>query len=413
MPVKKIAIQKLRTGMMVADPVYQQSNKRSVLLLTGNTLITSETQIRRLIDGGVKSVTIDTDRGIDTFQSLHNQQKWDDLAKLSKNHSAPSALMKKHLNTFLTTFTTTITKNITSRMLIGENRVALVLKDIVQRIENNVDILMAMLRLRSSNAYTYAHSINVTVLCISMANKLGFGFADISRFGTGTLLADIGMTNYPPGMTRRPSGLSHKEMEQIQKHPFYALDFVQQNGIRDKLVDTIIAQHHERFNGTGYPYGLKGDEIHSISRLFAIADVYVAMTSHRPHRSGFPPHMVLADILKLSGTLFDPKMAEFFIKHIGVFPVGNMIELTSGRYGLVASQNPNDPLHPVVVVFQTRKKLSSPKKIIRPDDESMVILRGQWELVDLAKEGQEYGKIKRGLDHRQYRINPNAYLQNI
>ena len=83
------------------------------------------------------------------------------------------------------------------------------------------------------------------------------------------------------------------------------------------------------------------------------------MTSQRPQRPGIPPHMVLADILRMSGTLYDPKMSKYFIKYIGIFPVGNMVELTSDRLAIVASQNKSDPLRPVVVLFTTKKKIKT------------------------------------------------------
>ncbi|MFC1692943.1 HD-GYP domain-containing protein, partial [Candidatus Latescibacterota bacterium] len=136
----------------------------------------------------------------------------------------------------------------------------------------------------------------------------------------------------------------------------------------------------------------------------AIADVYEAMTSTRPHRKGIPPHMVLAEILKMSGTLYDPKVAKIFIKHVGVFPVGSMVELTNGHLGLVAVQNESDPLKPTVIIFQMRKKLCTSDAIIS---------RGSWELADLAGEREDYGKIKCGLDHRKFKINPEYYLSFV
>jgi len=413
MAIKNIAIRKLQVGMSIAHPIYEEIDGKRVLLMSDNTLIISKSQIRRLIDAGITSVEIDTDRGIDTFQSLLDHKKWDEVIKMAKDSGASELLISKHLNTFVTTFTNIIAKNITSRLLIGENRVTLVLKEILQKIQNNIDLLMALLRLKAINEYTYSHSINVTVLCISLANQLGFNFTDTTRFGMGTLLADLGMTNYPPELTRRPSGLSNREIEEIQKHPIYSIEFLKKIGIDDSLIETIIVQHHERFDGTGYPYGLKGDEIHSLSKLFAISDVYIAMIYPRPHRVSIPPHMVLADILQMSGTLFDPKISTFFIKQISVFPVGNMVELTGGHLALVASPNKSDPLKPVVILFQTKKKLGASGKMENGNNIEFTISRGQWTLVDLAKEGEEYGKIKRGIDHRKYHIKPNFYLDQV
>ena len=220
--------------MHIVDPIYKKVNDHSVLLMSGNTLIASENQIRHLIDAETELVTIDTDKGIDTFQSLLGQKTWDELTQLSRDKGATESLLSKHFNTFITSFTNIITTNITSRMLIGENRVTLVLKEIVLKIQRNVDILMAMIRLKGINEYTYSHSINVTVMCVSLANQFGFNFTDITRFGTGALLSDLGMTSFPSNLTRRPSGLSKKEKEEIQKHPKYTLEFIK------KMVSVIL-----------------------------------------------------------------------------------------------------------------------------------------------------------------------------
>ena len=137
------------------------------------------------------------------------------------------------------------------------------------------------------------------------------------------------------------------------------------------------------------------------------------MTSSRPHRTGLPPHMALAEILKMSGTLYDPKVSKIFIKHVGVFPVGNMVELSSERIALVASPNKSEPLRPVVILFKTKKKLSIPGKAKNSAEDKYTISRGQWQLVDLAKDGKEFGQIKRGLDHRKFSINPYSFLDQI
>jgi len=410
--IKKIDIGKLRVGMRLADPVYGVIDNKRVLLLHANTMITSESQIRRLYNAGVKTVEIDTESGSDTFLSLVDQKKWEEVVGGKRDSPTTEAMISRYTDRFVTSISNIVSNNVMSRILVREDIVSSLLKDIIIFVENHIDILIAMVRLMGISEYTYSHSVNTTVLCISVATSLKLNYADIKRFGTGVLLADLGMTSYPSKMISRPSGLSRKEIEEIKKHPQYTVDFLKKNGVDDPLIETVIIQHHERFDGTGYPNGLKGDEIHPISKLFAIADVYDAMTSSRPHRQGLPPHMVNAEILKMSGTKFDPKIAKIFIKHVGVFPVGNMVELTSGRLALVAQQNRKDPLRPVVIVFQTKKKIRTSNKI-KDDDPGVIIARGNWELVDLTEERNMYGKIKRGLDHRKYHLNPAYYLSQV
>lgn len=398
--------------MRLANPVFGEKDKKRILLIHADTLISSESQIRRLMGAGVRTVEIDTDSGSDTFLSLLDQKKWEDVSKGKMDSMANEAIIARHVNNFVSSITNIVSNHITSRLLIREEIISSLLKDIILYVENHVDILIAMNRLKGISDYTFSHSVNTAVLCLSVATSLKLNYTDIKRFGTGVLLADLGMTSYPSRMIARPSGLSRKEIEEIQKHPKYSVEFLKRNGVEDPLIETVILQHHERFDGTGYPFGLKGDEIHAISKLFSIADVYDAMTSTRPHRQGIPPHMVNGEILKLAGTQFDPKIATIFIKHIGAFPVGNMVELTSGKLALVAEPNKQDPLRPTVIVFQAKKKLKTLDKT-KPDDPGIIIARGNWELVNLANDRGVFGRIKRGLDHRQYHLNPEYYLSQV
>ena len=412
MAVKKIEISKLRVGMRLAKSAYGEKDGKRQLLLQADTMISSESQIRRLAGAGVRTIEIDTETGKDTFLTLLDQKKWGETAGKNLSSAATDAIMTRYKNNFVSSITTTVSNNVTSRNLLKEELVANLLKDIILFVENHVDILIAMVRLKGISEYTYTHSIDTTVLCLSVASSLKLNYTDIKRVGSAVMMADLGMTSFPSRMITRPSGLSKKELEQVKKHPTYSVDFLKSNGISDPLIKTIILQHHERFDGTGYPAGTKGEDIHSISKLCAIADVYNAMTSSRPHRQGLPPHMVNAEILKNSGTQFDPRVARVFIKHIGAFPVGNMVELTSGKLALVADQNKSDPMRPVVVIFQTKRKFQTRDKL-KTNDPGVIIARGNWELVDLSTDKGVFGKVKRGLDHRNYQINPNYYLSQV
>jgi len=412
MAIKKIDIGKLRIGMTLANPIFGEIKKKRVMLLHAGSTIENESQLRHLKAAGVKTVEIDTASGKDTFLSLLDQKSWNDISKTKRDGKSSEALISRYLENFTSAVTNFISNNFTSRTLIRNEIVASLMKEIILFVENNIDVLIAMVRLKGIAEFTFAHSVNTTVLCLSVATSLKLNYTDIKRFGTGVLLADLGMTSFPSRMILRPSGFSKKEVEELHKHPRYTVDFLKKNGIGDPFIETVIIQHHERFDGTGYPKGLKGDEIHAISKLFAIADVYNAMTSTRPHRQGIPPHIVNAEILGQAGTKYDPKITKIFIKHVGVFPVGNMVELTSGRLGLVADQNTKDPLRPLVIIFHTKKKIKTLDKT-KTDEPGVTITRGNWQLVDLATDDGRFGKIRRGLDHRLYNINPDYYLSQV
>ena len=378
--------------------------------MAADTLIINDIQIQRLFEAGVPKVDIDTDKGIDTFITLNHTNIKVNEAEVG----IPKAIIERHIDTLISSFTNEVSNSITSRTLIGENKVALALKSVLAIVKDNVNLLMALIRLRTMSEYTYIHTVNVTTICIALGAHLKIGMQDIIRFGCGAIIADLGMTNFPSNMIRRPSGLTRQEKEVLKRHPIYSVEFMQKAGILDPIVEKAVLQHHERFDGTGYPHGLRGEEIGPLSSLFAIADVYDAMISPRPHRQGCPAHMALSEILRYSGTLYDPEMAELFIHKMGVFPVGTMVELTSGRFAIVVSPNRIDPLRPVVMLFETKKKLNISDTISYQEEDNFIFKINSNDLVDLfSKEGDVFGKIRRGIDYRKLRIKPSFYLKNL
>ena len=430
-------------GMFISDPVYVMgSRERKAMLLAGNTLVTDESLINRLANAGAKSVIIDIERGLDpayigdtideieqnVFERelrrevkksklisnmLLDQRPWEDIVKSAKGDSYADVIVSKFIKSFITMATKIILNNVTSKLFMKEEIIQKIVKEIFRDVGKNVDILRAIIKLNELNKYTFEHSINTMILTVSLAHTLEYSYEDTKRIGIAVLLSDLGMSNFNNILINRPDELTEDEKVEINRHPLFTVKFIRKFGIKELFIDTIIIQHHERFDGSGYPNGLKGDEIDPISRLCAIADVYDAMTSFRPYREALPPFIALAEIIKLSKTLFDPEMTKKFISHIGLFPIGSMVELTSGCPALVSSSNSKDPLKPIVIIFMFQKfkhieDEESYKKI------GLMIKRCQWELVDLAANNEvDYGKIKRGLDHRKYRLNPAQYLNQV
>ncbi|MCE5251994.1 HD domain-containing protein [bacterium] len=421
--------------MLLADPVYKGNDKKGALLLAANTLITSEQIIHRLAAYGIDTVKVDQEKGFNQLEvkkkkilvkqaleisasesvisnTLLDQRKWEDIISESKDKGAAAAIITKHTNSFISSVTNVFSKNITSRALMRDENILAIIKDIIHFVANHIDILRAVIRLDTLNEYTFPHSVNTMVLCLSLARSLAYRDEDIKRLGLAVILGDLGMANYHTKLTLRPSGLSKKEIYEINRHPEFTVEFLVNNGLDDQLINTLILEHHERYNGSGYPNELAGDEMHPLSKLFTIADVYDAMTSPRPYRTAIPPFLALREIHGMADTLFDPKMATYFIKHLGVFPMGSMVDLSGGRPALVAGMNKEDPLKPLVIVFNYKKILNTSEKI-RPE-EGVILDPSNWELVDLAVDKDEnYGKIVRGVDHRKFRFNPSFYLNQV
>jgi HD-GYP domain-containing protein (c-di-GMP phosphodiesterase class II) len=240
-----------------------------------------------------------------------------------------------------------------------------VVKRILEQIETSGGAALALADLSSADGYTFQHSIDVAALGL----LIGFryfsdnGWTDfrgecrfdqledrLSILGLGLLLHDIGKLAIPLGILNKPGKLTAEEWDIMKTHPRAGVDIL--DGSRwSPLVKAIVLRHHERWNGSGYPDGKAGNEIHQMARIAAVADVYDAITSERLYAPARPAHEGVRAILEGTGTLFDPAVAEAFCRVVAPFPAGTEVELTDGRRGIVASV-PDEALdRPVVRII--------------------------------------------------------------
>ena len=229
------------------------------------------------------------------------------------------------------------------------------LEDVVARILRQVEtsggVALALADLSSADAYTFQHSIDVTALGLLVGQRYyrQHGWTDyrgerhftkiderLSTLGLGLLLHDIGKLAIPLPILNKPDKLTPEEWEIMKAHPRMGVDML--DGSQwSPLVKAVVLRHHERWNGSGYPDGKAGEEIHQMARLAAVADVYDAITSDRLYAPARPASVGVREILKGSGTLFDPQVAEAFSRIVAPYPPGTQLELTDGRTGIVVS----------------------------------------------------------------------------
>lgn len=263
-------------------------------------------------------------------------------------------------------------------------------------IIRNPDALMCFTQLKHKDAYTAEHSVRVSVLAMAFGRHLNMKREEIESLGLGALLHDIGKTRVPTEILVKQGELTAQETHLIRQHVPYGVQILESTDIPSRAME-VVAQHHERFDGSGYAKGLKGKEISEFGMIGGISDFYDALTSDRPYKSGAPSHRVLRDLYKYRGTMFDPDLIERFIQCIGIYPIGSVVELNTGDIGVVQNINRTRRLKPQVAL------------VLQPDHTTYA----KPVIVDLnlkpAPSGRPY-EITTVHEPDEFSINPAYYL---
>jgi putative nucleotidyltransferase with HDIG domain len=225
-----------------------------------------------------------------------------------------------------------------------------VVSGIAESVARNSDALITLTRIRTLDEYTYVHSVAVSALMINLARQLQLPPDYVRNAGTAGLFMDVGKAYLPPALLGKSGAYSPEEWTEMRRHPKLGADAVTASGEMSKIVADVCLHHHERYDGSGYPHGLTGDEISLFARMAAICDTYDALASVRPHRPAFGPADAVAEMYKLKGH-FDDSLLASFIKSIGIYPAGSLVRLESRRLGCVAAQRRDQLTRPLVRIF--------------------------------------------------------------
>lgn len=225
----------------------------------------------------------------------------------------------------------------------------------------SADILGNLTEIQGYDDYTFHHSINTTIIGLILGIASGYSERKLLEFGMGVLMHDIGKIRIPESILNKKTPLKEEEFAEIKRHPTIGYEILRKNNDFSSLSAHVAFQHHEKWDGSGYPRGLKGNEIHEYGKLAAIADVYEALTSKRIYRKALEPNDAYEYIVSQSNQHFDPQVLKVFAKHIAVYPSGSGILLSNGQRGNVVKQNPAFPNRPLVRVFyQDEEPLPAP-----------------------------------------------------
>ncbi len=214
----------------------------------------------------------------------------------------------------------------------------------------------SLAEISATDSYTFTHSVDVCFLSLSVGIIMGYSRPDLVALGIGALLHDLGKTRVSPQILHKAERLNKEEYNEIQKHAEWSYLLMKEKG-GDEITPlslTIAHQHHERYNGKGYPFGLKGDEIEPMSSICAICDVYNAMTTERVYRKAIPIHETYEMIMGSGDNLFKFDVVKAFLSCITPYPIGSLVNTTAGE-AYVIETNAKIPFHPKIYLFNDRR----------------------------------------------------------
>jgi len=205
--------------------------------------------------------------------------------------------------------------------------------------------------------------MNVCILALTFGRTLGLEKEQLDNLGLGALLHDIGKMQVPLEILNKPGQLTEEEFEMVKSHSMNGYNLLRQKKDMPTEVLEIVRSHHERINGRGYPQGLNADLIDKLTQITSIVDVYDAITSDRCYHDGIAPYEALKNMFEWAGENFDAELVESFIKCLGIYPIGSMVELNSGHIGVVVSASEQARLRPIILVVVSRsgKRYSVPR----------------------------------------------------
>jgi HD-GYP domain-containing protein (c-di-GMP phosphodiesterase class II) len=216
----------------------------------------------------------------------------------------------------------------------------------------NPDALMLFAAMRERGGYQLERALDVAVYMIALARFLGMSEEDIELSGLVGLLQDIGMLDLPPALLQKPGRLEPAEFRVVQGHVGRGCDILAATHGLPSTVARLAAMHHERFDGSGYPRALRSGTIETVGAMAGIADTFDALTVKRPYAEAMSPSNALNLLFRMRDKLFHGYLVEQFIRCIGYFPVGSIVELNSGEIGVVVAQNAEHRLQPKVMVVR-------------------------------------------------------------
>ena len=399
--IKRIDTKQLKPGMFIDD---MNCGWLRHPFLTNKITINDDEMIKRIVKHGIREVYIDTEKGLTVDNAPTkdevNKEIQIEMDKVAESKPAQVAQIPikdelkkaREIKKEAKQTVHSIMDDVRFGKQIETVKIENVVSQMVESIFRNQDALLSMGRLKKIDEYTYMHSMAVGVLMIAFGKHLGFDKETLQKVGVGAIMHDIGKMHVPEELLVSDKKLDDSEYEIMKEHVIHSRTILEKTEGITPVSIQIAAQHHERIDGSGYPEGLKGDEISKFGRAAAIADVYDAMTSKRNYQQRFEPTEVLRKLFEWSEHFYDRQMVQQFIRCVGIYPVGTLVRLESGLLAVILKHGEENLLQPTVKIVYNANK----NRYVKPN------------IIDLSKDGTD--KIVSHEPSDQWEIEPELHL---
>ncbi|WP_078429971.1 HD-GYP domain-containing protein [Alkalihalobacterium alkalinitrilicum] len=341
--MRLVSTKSLKENTYLAKPIINDSGQ--VLLKQG--VLLSSRMIQRLIDLGI------------TFVYIQDKLTED----IESTEGIAAKVRVEATNTIKSEFNQ-ICKDIKLQKSfhndhLGQN-FSKVIRSILAEVKGNPKAISLLSDVYLYDSYIFTHSLNVTIYTLALAIKLKYNEKQLMEIGLGAILHDVGKMAIPTKILNKPGRLDPEEFSIIKTHAQVGYEILKKQPNLSLLTAHCAFQHHERINGSGYPRGIKGDEIHPYAKIIGICDVFDAVTCNRVYRKAMLPHEAIELLYSGVGTLYDKDLVEAFAKSIALYPVGITVGLSDGREGIVLKQNKELSTRPIIRVISENNQQVEP-----------------------------------------------------
>lgn len=360
--IKRIARNDLKVGMFIHD-LNCGWLKHS--FVRNRFLIDDPQTLQQVLAIGMLELEIDTSLGLDIGEAPRTEpvEAQPDAVADSAEAAGPAVVVKrtpreeferaKTLYSSANKLMQSMMKDVRLGKQIDIEQCEPMVDGVVDSMFSCPSALLPLAQMKSRDEYTFQHSVSVCALAVAFGRVLDMPRHEINEFALGGLLHDVGKAEVPGKILNKSSKLNDEEFGVMKGHVMNSARLIRlANSIEpvSEITFNAAAQHHERYDGTGYPYGLKGDDISLHGQMMAIVDVYDAITSIRAYHQGMPPTEALRKMFEWGGTHFNPLLVKAFIKGIGIYPAGSLVRMASNKLAIVREVQ-DKLLQPVVQVI--------------------------------------------------------------